>query len=132
MEVVGSGPGPEVGPEEVHHLLPVEPVISGQAEQLDYAGGLPEPPPVLLHDARSHGDFETPEQGYAQASRLSDTGSVSVQDLSDALWRNSTMTRIPLHMKARWISRASRRVAWPSTGVAGSEAPDRASRPRPR
>src|SRR5215207_6085468 len=68
MEVVGSGPGPEVGPEEVHHLLPVEPVIPGQAEQLDYAGGLPEPPPVLLHDARSHGDFETPEQGYAQAS----------------------------------------------------------------
>ena len=78
-----AGPGggcwpqtsPEVGPKQVHDLLPVEAVIRGQREQLHHARGLPEPPFVLADKPEPTETSKWPSKDTRKPVRTSVTGS---------------------------------------------------------
>ncbi len=65
VEVVGGGPGLEVGPEEVQDLLAVEASARRQGEQFDEARGLAQTPFILPDRPRTHPDLEAAEQPHA-------------------------------------------------------------------
>jgi hypothetical protein len=71
VEVVEGGFRVELGPQELHRLLPMQPVPRGEGEHLEQASCLPQVPLLFRDVPRPHRNPEATEQPDAKRLRRS-------------------------------------------------------------